>query len=95
MPRAETDWRRQFEKRIQSLIRIELGVRDQTAGVVERGLQIHLHLAARGALHPGTEQHIRLPGLIGELGFVLFVSGGRGFVQQQLPFGKSAGARKR
>ena len=54
----------------------------------------HLLLTAAGAQHPGAEQHVRLPDLIGELGFVLFVSGGGGLVQEQLPFGEPAGAQE-
>jgi hypothetical protein len=46
-------------------------VRDEAAGIVERSLQEHLHFAAACALDPGAEQHVRLPGLIGKLGFVL------------------------
>ena len=53
------------EEAIQALIGIELGMRDQTAGVVERGLEKHLPLAAAAALHPRAEQHIGLPDLIG------------------------------
>ena len=80
------------QKRIQSLVGIELSVRDEAAGVIERGLEEDLHLAAAGALDPGAEEHVGLPDLIGELGFVLFVRGG--FVEQQLAFGESAGAQE-
>ena len=80
------------EERIQSLVGIELRVRDKAAGIVERGLEEHLHFAAAGALDPRAEQHVRLPGLIGKLGFVLLVRGG--FVEKQLVFGESAGAQK-
>ena len=65
-----------IEKRIQPLVGIELRVRNEAAGVVERGLQEHLHFAAAGALDPRTEQHVGLPGLVGVLGFVLLVRGG-------------------
>ena len=80
------------EKGVQSLVGIELGVRDEAAGVVERGLQEDLHLAAARALDPGAEEHVGLPDLVGELGFVLFVGGG--FVEQQLAFGEAAGAQE-
>jgi hypothetical protein len=77
---------------IQSLVGIELGVRDEAAGVVERGLQEDLLLAAARASDPGAEEHVGLPDLIGKLGFVLFVRGG--FVEQQLAFGEAAGAQE-
>jgi len=44
-----------IEKRIQPLVGIELGVRDEAAGIVERSLQEHLHLAAACALNPRAE----------------------------------------
>ena len=53
---------------------------NEAAGVVESRLKEDLHFAASGALDPWAEEHIRLPGLIGEFGFVLFVGGG--FVEQ-------------
>ena len=85
-----------IEKRIQPLVGIELGVRDEAAGVVERGLEEHLHFAGvpsgSGALNPRAKQHVRLPGLVGKLGFVLFVRGG--FVEEQLTFRESAGAQE-
>ena len=59
-----------------------------------------MHLAAAGALDQcalnscatRAEQHIGLPGLIGELGFVLLVRGCS--VEEQLTFGEPAGAQK-
>src|ERR1019366_2251283 len=46
-----------IETRVQPAIGIELGVRDEAAGVVERGLQEHLHFAGvpsgSGALNQG------------------------------------------
>ena len=80
------------QKRIQSLVGIELGVRDEAAGIVERGLEEDLHLAAARALDPGAEQHVGLPDLIGVLGFELLVRGG--FGEQQLAFGEAAGAQE-
>ena len=64
------------EKGVQSLVGIELGMRDEAAGIVERGLQEDLLLAAAGARDPGAKEHIGLPDLVGKLGFVLFVRGG-------------------
>jgi hypothetical protein len=86
-PRAQA-----IEKRIQPLVGIELRVRNEAAGVVERGLQEHLHFAAAGAPNPRAEQHVGLPDPIGKLGLVLLVRGG--FVEQQLAFGESAGAQE-
>jgi len=82
------------EEAIETLIGIELGVRDQAAGIVERGLQEHLHLAATGALYPRAEEHVGLPDLVGMLGFILFVPVGGGAGLQQLPLGKSTGAQE-
>ena len=78
------------EETIQTLVGIELGMRDETAGIVERGLEEYLLFAAAGPFHPGSEQHIGLPNPIGALGFILLVRGGGGFIQQQLAFGESA-----
>ena len=80
------------QKGVQSLVGIELGVRDEAAGVVERGLEEDLLLAAARPCDPGAEEHVGLPDLIGKLGFVLFVRGG--FVEQQLAFGEAAGAQE-
>ena len=80
------------QKSIQSLVGIELGVRDEAAGIVQRGLEKDLLLAAPGPFNPGAEQHIGLPDLIGELRFVLLVGGG--FVEQQLALGEPADAQK-
>lgn len=67
---------------------------DEAAGIVEGGLEEHLHLAAAGPFDPRAKQHVGLPDLIGELGFVLFVRGGGGFVLQQLTFGEPTGAQE-
>jgi len=55
---------------------------DETAGIVERGVEKDLHAAAAGAFDPGAEEHVGLPDLIGEFGFELFVRLGR----EQLAF---------
>ena len=78
------------EEAIQALVGIELGMQDETAGIVERGLEEYLLFAAAGPFHPRAEQHVGLPDLIGALSLVLFVRGGGGFVQQQLTFSESA-----
>ncbi len=71
---------------VQALAGIELGVRDEPAGVIEDGLQQSLHLAAAGALDIGAIEHVRLPDLIGVFGFELLV--GRG--SEQLALGEAA-----
>src|ERR1035437_7603368 len=85
-----------IEKRIQPLVGIELRVRNEAAGVVERGWKEHLHFArvpsGSRALNPRAEQHVELPDLVGKLGFVLLVRGG--LVEEQLTFGESAGAQE-
>ena len=58
---------------IQALAGIELGVRDEPAGIVESGVQEGLYLAAAGALDLGAEEHVGLPDLIAVFGFELFV----------------------
>jgi hypothetical protein len=85
MPRA-------VQKGIQPLVGIELGVRDEAAGVVERGLEKDLLLASTRAFNPRAEEHVGLPDLVGELRFVLLARGG--FVEQQLALGKPAGAQE-
>ena len=80
------------QKGVQSLIGIELGVRDEAAGVVESGLEEDLLLASARACDPGAEQHVGLPDLIGKLSFVLFVRGG--FIEQQLAFGETVGTQE-
>ncbi len=75
-----------IERGIESLAGIELGMRDEAAGVIQGGVQEGLHLAAAGALDVGTEQHVGLPDLIAGLGFELLV-GGR---DQQLALGETA-----
>jgi hypothetical protein len=67
-------------------------VRDEAAGIVERGLQEDLLLASARTPNPGAEEHVGLPDLVGKLGFVLFVGGG--FVEQELAFGEAAGAQE-
>jgi hypothetical protein len=89
MPREAMAWRRQG---VQPLVGIELGVWDEPAGVIQRGLEKDLHLASTGALDPRAEEHVGLPDLVGELRFVLFVRGG--FVEQQLAFSEPAGAQE-
>ena len=71
---------------IQSLAGIELGVRDEPAGIVEDGVQKGLHLAAAGALDVGAEEHVGLPDLIAVFGFELLVRRG----SEQLAFGEAA-----
>ena len=71
---------------------IELGVGDEPAGVIERGLQKDLPFSSARPLDPGAEQHIGLPDLIGVLRFVVFVR--RRLVEQQLAFGEAAGAQE-
>ena len=65
-----------IEAGIESLAGIELGMRDEAAGVIQGGVQKGLHLAAAGALDVGAEQHVGLPDLIAGLGFELLVRGG-------------------
>src|SRR5689334_18576178 len=77
---------------VESLVGVELSVRDETAGVVERRLKEDLLLAAARPLDPGAEEHIALPDLIGELGFVLFMRGG--FFEQELAFREAASAQE-
>ena len=71
---------------VQTLAGIELGVRDEPAGVIEDGMQEGLHLAAAGTLHIGTIEHVRLPDLIAVCGFELLVRRG----SQQLALGEAA-----
>ena len=73
MPRAAMAWRRQSRESIQSLVGIELGVRDEAAGIVESGLKEDLLLAAARPPDPGSEQHVALPDLIGKWRFVFFM----------------------
>ena len=79
------------QKGVQSLVGSTV-VRDQAAGVVSCGLKEDLLLAAAGALDPGAEEHVGLPDLIGERGFVLFMRGG--FVEKELTFGEAASAQE-
>jgi hypothetical protein len=80
------------QKGVESLVGIELGVWDETAGIIERGLEEDLLLAAARPPDPGTEEHVGLPDLIRKLGFVLFMRGS--FLEQQLAFGETAGAQE-
>ena len=80
------------QKGVQPLVGIELGMRDEAAGVVECGLEEDLLLAAVGPRDPGAEEHIGLPDLIGKLSFVLFVRGG--LVEKELTFGEPVGAQE-
>jgi hypothetical protein len=75
-----------IQGRIQSLVWIELGVRDETAGVVEDGMKEDLHLAAAGALDVRAEKHVGLPDLIAVLSFELFVRRR----SEELTFGQAA-----
>ena len=71
---------------IQSLAGIELGVRDEAAGIIQDGMQEGLHLAAAGALDVGAEEHVRLPDLVAVFGFELLVRRR----SEQLAFRKAA-----
>ena len=81
-----------IEKGVETLVGVELGVRDQATGIVECGLQKDLQLPATGPLDIRAKQHIGLPELIGKLDFELLTRGGVG--GEQLASGKSAGAQK-
>ena len=71
---------------IQSLVWIELGVGDKTAGIIEDGMKENLHLAAAGALDVRAEQHVGLPDRIAVLGFKFFVRRG----SEELTCGQTA-----
>ena len=75
-----------IQRGIESLAGIKLRMRDEAAGVIERGVEENLHASAIGAPNPGAEQHIGLPDQVAELGFKLLVGLGR----QQLPFREAA-----
>ena len=76
------------EKGIQSLVGIELGVRDEAAGVVERGLQEDLHACRRPGAGPRGRRACRTARSDWlNCGFELLV---RVAVEQQLPFGEAA-----
>ena len=64
------------QKSVESLVGIELGMRNEAAGIVECGLEEDLLLAAARPSDPGAEEHVALPDLIGKLRFVLFMRGG-------------------
>src|SRR5688500_9788732 len=68
-----------MEQTFQSLFGIELGMRDQTAGIVENAAEKTLALAAANPLNVGAEHDIRLPDLIGVFRFELLEAG---FTQQ-------------
>jgi hypothetical protein len=92
MPRGRNGLAQAIQKSVQPLVGIELGVWDEAAGVVQRGLEKNLLLASAGPFDPGAEEHVGLPDLIGELSLVLFVRGG--FVEQQLALGEPASAQE-
>src|ERR1700751_5928323 len=73
-----------IERRIESLAGIKLRVRDEPAGIVERGVEEHLHASSSRALNPGTEQHVGLPDLIANLRFELLMRGARCLRKQLL-----------
>ena len=75
-----------IQKRIEALVRVKLGMREETAGIIENGIQEDLHAPATGALDVGPEQHVGLPDLITPLRFELLVRGCR----QQLRSGQAA-----
>src|SRR5580658_10801053 len=47
-----------IEKGVQPLVRIELGVRDEAAGIIECGLQEDLLFASARSSDPGAEEHV-------------------------------------
>ena len=53
--------------------RIELGVRDEAAGIIQSRMQVGLHLAAAGALGVGAEEHVGLPDLVAVFDLELLV----------------------
>jgi hypothetical protein len=62
------------ERGIESLAGIKLGMGNESAGVIESGVQKDLHAAA--IVHPpdpGAKQHVGLPDLIAEFGLKLLV----------------------
>jgi hypothetical protein len=61
-------------------------MRDEAAGVIERGVEKGLNPPATRAPDPGAEQHISLPDLVAEFGFELLVRLGR----EQLPLREAA-----
>ena len=61
-------------------------MRDESAGIIQGGVQEGLHLAAAGALDVRPAEHVGLPDLVAQFGFELLVRR-RG---QQLPFRKAA-----
>src|SRR5580700_2931284 len=75
-----------IQKRIEPLVRGKLSVREETAGIIENGIQKDLHAPATRALDVGPEQHVGLPDLITPLCFELLVRRCR----QQLTGGQTA-----
>ena len=71
---------------IQSLAGIKLGMWDDPAGIIERGVKEDLDSSATRAPDPRAKQHVRLPDLVAEFGFKLLVRLGR----EQLPFRETA-----
>jgi hypothetical protein len=71
---------------IQSLVWIELGVRDETACVIKDGMKEDLHLAAAGALDVRAKEHVGLPDLVAVLSLELFVCRR----SEELTFGQAA-----
>jgi hypothetical protein len=77
---VEPDWRatsrdclpETIQAGIQALAGIELSVRNESAGVIQDGMQNRLHLAATGSPDIGAIEHVRLPDLIAVLSFELF-----------------------
>ena len=61
------------ERGIQSLAGIKLGMGNESAGVIESGVQKDLHAAAIQPPDPGAKQHVCLPDLIAEFGLKLLV----------------------
>ncbi len=60
-------------RKASAAVSIKLGVRDQTAGVVENGIQEGLHAPATRTLDVRPVQHVRLPYLIASFGFELLM----------------------
>ena len=62
-----------IQKGIQSLVGIELRMRNESAGIIQGGVQEGLHLAAAGALDVRPTEHVGLPDLVAQFGFELLV----------------------
>jgi hypothetical protein len=61
---------------VQALVGVELGVGDEAAGIIQNGVPESLPLAAAGALDVRAVEHVRLPDLVGVLGFEFLVRRG-------------------